>query len=243
MIIFHRKVEDFFIRRWRTMLHFTLSLPKHRLKISLTRRRNLRGENGFVSRIKSILKIREGSRISRIFRYLFEQKRIKTILGGNLALLVLVCSILSPSASALSAINQTEPAALSPGAVELTTKVGVKAPLETVQITQGYSFFHPGIDFDGTTGNPVYPIMEGKVESLVFERWGLGNHIVINHGSGLKSVYAHLSKVEVQTGEEVETDKIIGKVGKSGRAFGDHLHLEVLDNDRHINPATILPLN
>lgn len=228
------------------MLNLTLSLPKYRSKHFISKRRFLRFQKHFFTSLQrgvnSILNIRQGSRLSRIFRHLFEQKRIKTILGGNLALLVLGSSVLSPSVSALSTIKQTEPQTLSQGVVELTTKVGVRAPLETVSITQGYSFFHPGMDFDGVTGDPIYPIMDGKVEAVIYERWGLGNHIIINHGSGLKSIYAHLSKTEVSAGDEVEINKSIGKVGKSGRAFGDHLHLEVYDNGRSINPRTILPL-
>jgi len=85
--------------------------------------------------------------------------------------------------------------------------------------------------------------MKGTIESVIYSRWDLGQHLIINHGSGLKSLYAHLSKIEVEAGEKVETDQIIGRLGKSGRSFGDHLHLEVFDNDRRVNPRIILPLN
>lgn len=222
------------------MLCLTLSLPRHRLKISLTKRKFLRGEKDFFQKITNL---RKGSKFSRFFRHLFEQKRIKAILGGNLALLTFAAATFSPSVSAMSLMGQTEITTLSPGVVELTTKVAVRVPLQTISITQGYAFFHPGIDFDGVTGDPVYPIMDGQIEAVIYDRFGLGNHIIVNHGSGLKSIYAHLSKVEVKTGDKVETDKVIGRVGKSGRAFGDHLHLEVFDNGRSINPRTILPLN
>jgi murein DD-endopeptidase MepM/ murein hydrolase activator NlpD len=49
-----------------------------------------------------------------------------------------------------------------------------------------------------------------------------------------------LSKIEVESGEKVEKDQVIGRVGTTGQAFGDHLHLEVLDNDRHLNPRILL---
>ncbi len=227
--------RDFFI----VMLSFSLNFPSRRLKITLTKRRNFRGEKGLLETLKSA---RSGSRFSRVFRYLFEKRKIKTILGGNLALLVLTASIFSPQVSALSTISETEVTALSPGVVELTTKAGFRFPLEEVKITQGFHLFHPALDFDGLTGDPVYPITEGKVEAVIFDRFALGNHIIINHGSGLKSVYAHLSRIEVSAGDEVKIDQVIGRVGTSGMAFGDHLHLEVLDNDRHINPLTILPV-
>lgn len=223
------------------VLNFISSLPRHRSK-----RRFLRFQKRLILTIKeksdAILKIRQGSRLSRVFRHLFNQRRIKTILGGNLALLAIISSVYSPPVSALGTIVQTDTATLSVGAVELTTKNSVRLPLDEIRPTQGFSFFHPGIDLDGETGDPVYPIMKGKVESIVYDRFGLGKHIIIAHGSGFKSVYAHLSKIEIEVGEEVETNQEIGQVGSTGRSFGDHLHLELLDNDRHINPRTILPI-
>lgn len=220
------------------MLSFSLNFPSRRLKITLTKRKYFRGEKTIFETLKNI---RSGSRVSRLFRFLFEKRKIKTILGGNLALLVLTASILSPQVSALSTISETEVTTLSPGVVELTTKAGFRFPLEEVKITQGFHLFHQALDFDGLTGDPVYPITEGRIEAVIYDRFALGNHIIINHGSGLKSVYAHLLRIEVSAGDEVGIDKVLGRVGTSGMAFGDHLHLEVLDNDRHINPLTILP--
>lgn len=212
------------------------------LKNSLFKRRVLRAKKKLQSQIEAILDIRKGSRISRLFRVIFEHKRIKAFVGGNLALLVLSASTFSHSVSALAIIPQTETITLSLATVELTTKQTVRIPLEETRLTQGFSFYHTGIDLDGVTGDPVYPAIEGVVESIVYDRFGLGKHIIINHGSNLKSIYAHLSKIEVEAGQEVETDRVIGRVGSTGRSFGDHLHLEIIDNDHHINPATILPL-
>ncbi len=222
------------------MLSLSLYLPKHRLQVQVSKRRSpivLKEE--IPAKIKSFQKIRRGSRFSRIFRHLFEQKRIKAILGINLVLIALLASSLTSKASALAEVPE-ELAILSPGAIEVVTKVAeFRPPLDEVKITQGYHFFHPAIDFDGLTGDPVYPILRGKIETVIYTRLALGDHIIVNHGGGLKSVYAHLSKIEVQTGDEVENE-VIGRVGTSGQAFGDHLHLEVIDNDRHINPRTLL---
>ena len=210
------------------MIRFNLSLP---------------GEKTLREKIEIIFNIRQGSRFSRGFRHLFEYRRIKAILGGTLIFVVLGASVLSPQVSALATIQETEQVTLSPEVIELTTKSGFRAPLDEVKITQGFSSFHPALDLDGITGDPVYPIMKGTIESVIYSRWDLGQHLIINHGSGLKSLYAHLSKIEVEAGEKVETDQIIGRLGKSGRSFGDHLHLEVFDNDRRVNPRIILPLN
>ena len=222
------------------MICLSLYLPKHRLQVQVSKRRSpLVLKKDILTKIEDIKKIRRGSKISRVFRQFFEQKRIKAILGTNLILLALLASTFTSKASALAEISE-ELAVLSPGAIEVVTKVVMRPPLDQVNISQGFHAFHPAIDFDGLTGDPVYSIMKGQVEAIVFARYALGNHITINHGSGLKSVYAHLSKIEVQTGEEVENDRVIGRVGATGRAFGDHLHLEVIDNGHHINPRTLL---
>lgn len=222
------------------MLSLSLYLPKHRLQVQVSKRRSpFVLKNEILEKIEALKKIRRGSKVSRVFRHLFEQKRIKAILGTTLILLVLLASTFTSKASALAEIPE-ELTTLSPGAIEIVTKVVIRPPLDEVKISQGFHAFHPAIDFDGLTGDPVYSIMKGKVEAIIFARFALGNHIIIDHGEGLKSLYAHLSKIEVQSGEEVENDRVIGRVGSTGRAFGDHLHLEVIDNGRHINPRTLL---
>ncbi len=223
------------------MIALSLYLPKHRLQIEVSKRRSpLVFKKEVSEKIEALQKIRRGSKVSRVFRHLFEQKRIKAVLGTNLILLALLVSSFGSKTSALANIPE-ELTTLSPGVIEMvTTRAGIRPPLDEVKISQGFSSFHPAIDFDGVTGDPVYPIMKGKIEATIYARFALGNHIIVNHGNGLNSVYAHLSKIEVQAGEEVETDRIIGRVGATGRAFGDHLHLEVIDNGRHINPRTLL---
>lgn len=224
------------------MLNLKTFLSFPRLQKKLRKRALGYAKKKIVSQIQTILEIRKGSRFSRLFRAIFEHKRIKAFVGGNLALLVLSASTFSHSVSALAIIPQTETATLSATVVELTTKQTVRMPLEETRLTQGFSFYHSGVDLDGVTGDPVYPAMEGVVESIVYDRFGLGKHIIINHGSGLKSVYAHLSKIEVEAGAEVNTKQVIGLVGSTGRSFGDHLHFELIEADRHLNPRTILPI-
>lgn len=237
-------MEDFFIAQiLGNMKKIKSSLPLHRLTIRLIKRELLRIQKRLLATLESLKKVRQGSKISRFFRHLFEQKRIKAVLGGNLALLVLGASVLSPSVSALSTINQGEPAVLSVGPVEVTTKVAVRAPVDVIQITQGYSSYHTGIDFADEAGTPVHPFMDGQIEAVIFGEFGLGNHIIVAHIGGLKSVYAHLSKILVSAGEKVTTDKIIGLVGATGHATGNHLHFEVLENGHFIDPAKVLPLN
>jgi len=221
------------------MLSLSLSLPRYRLHITLTKRRRVRSSKKFLQAIKNI---RAGSRFSRVFRYLFEKKRIKTIFGGNLVLLTVTASLFSPSFSSFAEASKESSVTLSTTLPDLKTKTSIRMPLEKTIITQGFSPLHQAIDLDGKVGDPVYPMMQGRVETVIYSRFALGNHLIIDHGSGIKSVYGHLSEIKVNIGEEVETDQIIGAVGASGMAFGDHLHFEVWENGRRINPLAILPI-
>jgi murein DD-endopeptidase MepM/ murein hydrolase activator NlpD len=113
--------------------------------------------------------------------------------------------------------------------------------LENIRITQHYRFYHRGVDFDGITGDPIRPIAAGKVVNISRSFWAYGNSIIVEHKSGARSLYAHLSKFNVKEGDEVNKNTIIGEVGSTGRSFGDHLHLEVYDeNGNNVNPLEYL---
>ena len=85
-------------------------------------------------------------------------------------------------------------------------------------------------------GTKVYACKGGKVISVVKMDPTFGNYIVIKHPSGLSSIYAHLSKIEVKNGENVTTGQEIGLVGKTGRVTGPHLHFEIRQNGQSTNP-------
>jgi len=127
--------------------------------------------------------------------------------------------------------------------INTVTEIGTRFPVEGVKVTQGYKYFHPGIDFDGLTGDPIYPIMNGRVKAISRSRFAYGNAILVEHGSALESLYAHLSKIYVKEGDRVDIKTPIGEMGATGRATGDHLHLEVRDNGRPISPYSVLPKN
>jgi murein DD-endopeptidase MepM/ murein hydrolase activator NlpD len=84
--------------------------------------------------------------------------------------------------------------------------------------------------------------MVGVIENVSYSRFAYGNAVIINHGNGITSLYAHLSIVEAEEGQEVTMDTKLGEMGATGRSFGDHLHLEVRDHGRAINPLSVLPL-
>lgn len=159
--------------------------------------------------------------------------------GGSLILIILLTSFLTYPESVMASI-QPENITLSAGAIELTTTQSLRLPVEIMRVTQKFSFFHRGVDLDGTTGDRIYPIMGGAVESIINDRYGLGKHIIINHGAGLRSIYAHLSVFKVNAGQEVGTNQVVGLMGNTGNSTGDHLHLEVTDNGKYINPLSLL---
>lgn len=97
--------------------------------------------------------------------------------------------------------------------------------------------FHSGMDFTAPTGTDVYATGDGVVSTVKSEKRELGNHVIIDHGFGYQTVYAHLDKFNVRVGQKVRRGDIIGFVGSSGLSTAPHLHYEVLLNGRYVNPA------
>jgi murein DD-endopeptidase MepM/ murein hydrolase activator NlpD len=105
----------------------------------------------------------------------------------------------------------------------------------------GRSVFHAGIDLAGRTGDPVYAAGDGTVEEQGFDR-SRGNYIVLNHRNGLKSVYMHLKRADVEEGDDVARGETIGSLGSTGRSTGPHLHFEIMLDDETVNPTRYLRL-
>jgi murein DD-endopeptidase MepM/ murein hydrolase activator NlpD len=97
--------------------------------------------------------------------------------------------------------------------------------------------FHYGMDFSTKTGTPIYATGNGKITKTKRSRKGYGNHIVIDHGYGYKTLYAHMKKYVVKRGQVVKRGEIIGYVGNTGTSVAPHLHYEVHKNGKKINPV------
>ena len=95
---------------------------------------------------------------------------------------------------------------------------------------------HTGMDFSAETGTEIYATGEGKVILVENSRRGYGNHVIIDHGYGFKTLYAHMSKFNVRSGQEIKRGEVIGFVGNTGHSVGPHLHYEVIKNEEKVNP-------
>ena len=96
---------------------------------------------------------------------------------------------------------------------------------------------HSGMDFSAKSGTPIYATGDGKVSKVRRSRRGYGNHVIIDHGFGYKTLYAHMKKYAVKRGQKVKRGEVIGYVGSTGTSVAPHLHYEVHKDGRKINPV------
>lgn len=100
---------------------------------------------------------------------------------------------------------------------------------------------HSGVDVDGDLGHSIFASDNGVVVYAGWNNWGYGNVVVINHGNGWQTLYAHLDTVMVGCGQSVGQGNVIGTMGSTGNSTGPHLHFEMMYNGVKINPNDYLP--
>ncbi len=98
--------------------------------------------------------------------------------------------------------------------------------------------FHGGTDFRAKVGTPIHPAAPGVVV-LAHKLFFTGNTVMIDHGYGVITLYAHMSKLKVKKGDEVDTDTLLGLSGKTGRVSGPHLHWQAVVNHVKVNPLDL----
>jgi LysM repeat protein len=103
-----------------------------------------------------------------------------------------------------------------------------------------YSGVHPAVDFAGAVGNAVFASDNGVIVYAGWSNFGYGYLIVIDHGNGYQTAYAHLSAINVGCGQSVFRGSTIGAVGSTGNSTGAHLHFELVDNGVKVNPMDYL---
>ena len=104
-----------------------------------------------------------------------------------------------------------------------------------------YAHFHTGIDLAGTFGKPVTAAAGGVVVAAAYTRVGYGNYVIVAHGAGIMTLYAHLYEVDAKVGDRVMRGQRIGLEGSSGLSTGPHLHFELRVNDQVTDPMPYLP--
>jgi len=108
-------------------------------------------------------------------------------------------------------------------------------------ITQGFKPMHQAIDIGAPTGTPVVAADSGYVVTAGWSEYGYGKYVVIDHGNGFQTLYAHLHTILVEVGQSVAKGERIGSMGSTGRATGPHLHFEIRYNGVQRNPFGYLP--
>jgi murein DD-endopeptidase MepM/ murein hydrolase activator NlpD len=103
-------------------------------------------------------------------------------------------------------------------------------------VGNNYSAYHHGIDLYITLGEPIRAADRGVVVYSGWNTWGYGNLIVVDHGNGWQTVYAHLNAVQVGCGGIVNRGETVGYGGSTGNSTGPHLHFEMVYNGARVDP-------
>ena len=191
----------------------------------------------------SLPKTRSSHPISKLLRPVLETKRLKTVLGGAMSVL----SVLLSSVWFMTGIYQGSISvqAFSPSPTQAVIETEKKeyfydfknvVPAMT-GVSQGFSRWHPGDDITAPAGSKIYPVQAGRVVRIENTRFGYGRSMLVDHGDGVVSLYAHLGKVLVVEGETVNSEVALAEIGLTGRTTGYHLHLEIRNDNRAINPS------
>ena len=116
-----------------------------------------------------------------------------------------------------------------------------QVPVADAYVSQGYWANHRAFDYAGRTGTAIRAVDRGVVAYANFG-WnhGYGTLVVIDHGNGFTTLYAHLSTISVRQGDPVHQGQTIGNMGNTGNSTGPHLHLEIRLNDRSMDPSQFL---
>lgn len=95
---------------------------------------------------------------------------------------------------------------------------------------------HTGMDIAIATGNAIVAADTGTVSRVIYGNYGYGNYLIVNHGNGMSTLYAHCSKIYVKVGQSVSRGETIAAIGSTGYSTGPHLHFEVIVNGVKVNP-------
>lgn len=178
--------------------------------------------------------------VSFALRQVAMHPRWRAVMGVAIAITTGAAAVWGPIPTGVDAGGKWGVPDVLAGEISLKTEESVVEPVENYRVSQGYGWLHSGVDMAAKKGEEIKPVMAGVVVKTEKDRWGYGQHVIVEHKNGFQTLYAHLSKIEVKVGDEVATDSVLGEVGSTGRSTGPHLHLEIRQNGRLVNPAQIL---
>jgi len=179
--------------------------------------------------------------LSKKLRPVFESRKIRLVVGGNLALSIIMVNLIGPVGGQVPA-ETVEIATLTPNTIKVITETTFRSPLaENSGYSQGFHGKHPGVDIKAKRGTNILAAAAGLVVEVDRQRFGYGNKVIVEHNGQLQTLYAHLDSVNVKVGESVTKETVLGTVGMNGWTTGPHLHFEVKRGAGYINPKQILP--
>jgi len=107
-------------------------------------------------------------------------------------------------------------------------------------ITQYFAFYHNGVDIASNSAPSINAADSGRVVSVLYLNYGYGFHVIIDHGNGYRTLYGHMSRIDVSVGQNVSRGDHLGIMGSTGRSTGPHLHFTVYQNGTAVNPLSLL---
>lgn len=114
-------------------------------------------------------------------------------------------------------------------------------PIGCSRITQYFKgWIHTGVDIACPYGTAIVAAADGVVSRVQYLNYGYGYNVIIDHGGGKKTLYAHNSSISVVVGQSVSQGEVIAKEGSTGRSTGPHLHFEVIINGQKVNPLSYI---
>lgn len=153
-----------------------------------------------------------------------------------------------PEAAASTASSHIAGARAAAAAAGNSSSSNLAMPLDGAKTTSGFGWrndplgagrkFHSGVDLRAAYGTEVAAAAAGEV-TFAGDQAGYGTTVVIRHGDGLETRYAHLSSTDVQAGDQVQAGQSVGRVGNSGRSTGPHLHFEVRRHGQQVDPTEV----
>ncbi|RZJ42210.1 MAG: M23 family metallopeptidase [Brevundimonas sp.] len=173
---------------------------------------------------------------------------------GAVAVLAMAAAPLAPANDPVPldgfAVPEAPPvSAVAAPAGPITRVIAFEEPIRGYQVNSAFGMRrlpgqnarrHEGVDIAAPTGTGVMVAAEGQVLRTGYDAGGYGRFIEVRHPNGMSTLYGHLSRVDVASGDAVGSGQRIGLVGSTGRSTGPHLHFEVRRGDRQVNPVKVM---